>query len=162
MNSILNEFKIFDSCPEDMKSSIKIFYVQKSGIFDNQFGICITNEDQVFAFALRSRSSSPNDFKFRESFIDNYMLISGLCDQDIEEFFCFEKHFFAKSADNKVFVKNTKKDDWQDYFKVKLIEYFNNKKIIDISCGYSHCLALSSEGLVYGWGDNSEQDNSMT
>ena len=25
---------------------------------------------------------------------------------------------------------------------------------MDISCGYKYCLALSGEGLVYGWGDS--------
>ena len=31
---------------------------------------------------------------------------------------------------------------------------FNNEGIIQISCGIHHCLAISSEGNLYGWGDN--------
>ena len=34
------------------------------------------------------------------------------------------------------------------------VKFFDDKNIIDISCGRSHSLALSSEGIVYGWGRN--------
>ncbi|XP_051786021.1 probable E3 ubiquitin-protein ligase HERC1 isoform X2 [Erpetoichthys calabaricus] len=38
--------------------------------------------------------------------------------------------------------------------KPKLIEELSVTKIIDISCGESHCLALSHENEVYAWGNN--------
>ena len=34
------------------------------------------------------------------------------------------------------------------------IEFFENLNIIEISCGYNHCLALNEEGVIYGWGYN--------
>jgi len=33
-----------------------------------------------------------------------------------------------------------------------LVEYLSNEKILDISCGDSHVLALSESLKVYGWG----------
>lgn len=33
-----------------------------------------------------------------------------------------------------------------------LIEFLENERIIDVICGDSHSLALTSEGEVYGWG----------
>ena len=53
-------------------------------------------------------------------------------------------------------------DKSYEYLKPKRIEFFDNKNIIDISCGERHCLALSSEGLVYGWGDNNEHQFDKT
>ncbi|MGH0184836.1 UNVERIFIED_CONTAM: hypothetical protein FKN15_017450 [Acipenser sinensis] len=38
--------------------------------------------------------------------------------------------------------------------KPRLIEELSVTKIIDISCGDSHCLALSHENEVYAWGNN--------
>ncbi|KAK1176357.1 putative E3 ubiquitin-protein ligase HERC1 isoform X1 [Acipenser oxyrinchus oxyrinchus] len=38
--------------------------------------------------------------------------------------------------------------------KPRLIEELSATKIIDISCGDSHCLALSHENEVYAWGNN--------
>ena len=45
MNSILNEFKVFDSCPQSIKQNIKLFHV-----FESDFAICVTNDDKVYAF----------------------------------------------------------------------------------------------------------------
>ena len=33
---------------------------------------------------------------------------------------------------------------------------FENKRIIQVACGNSHTLALTSEGQVYSWGNNSD------
>lgn len=36
----------------------------------------------------------------------------------------------------------------------KVIEALREKSIVDISLGSVHCLALTSDGKVYGWGEN--------
>ncbi|CAG2113612.1 unnamed protein product [Medioppia subpectinata] len=41
-----------------------------------------------------------------------------------------------------------------DYFKPELIRCFTGKNIVQISCDYSHSLALTSNGRVYAWGNN--------
>lgn len=36
----------------------------------------------------------------------------------------------------------------------KQIDYFGGRKIVDLSVGSMHCLAVTEEGEVYGWGRN--------
>ena len=50
-------------------------------------------------------------------------------------------------------------EDVNKYFKPKHISYFTGKKVIQLSCGSSntiggsaHIIALTSDGLIYGWG----------
>ena len=38
----------------------------------------------------------------------------------------------------------------------KQIERFNGKKVKDISVGSMHCLAVTEDGEVYGWGRNEQ------
>ena len=78
------------------------------------------------------------------------------------------KIFLQTSSNNKVFCSGSNKYGrlglgykCDEYFKPQIIEFFNDKNIIVISRGDRHCLALSNEGLVYGWGDNSELNNSI-
>ena len=42
-----------------------------------------------------------------------------------------------------------------NYEKPSKISALDGKQIINISCGSDHCLALTSNGDVYGWGSNS-------
>lgn len=44
--------------------------------------------------------------------------------------------------------------DTLDRYQPSPIEKLTDKCILKISCGVAHCLALSSFGTVYGWGDN--------
>ena len=163
MTSIINEFKIFDTFPQDIKENIKIFLVKERNQIKNKknkFVICVTNDDKVFAFGEINDYSEPFA-KLWEGFDNNYVLIIELCNQNIEQFFYFENYLFAKSSDNKIFGNLLFYDDFCDYLKPKRIEFFNDKNIIDISCGISHGLALSKEGLVYGWGEINEKGFNM-
>ncbi|CAG2168288.1 unnamed protein product [Oppiella nova] len=40
------------------------------------------------------------------------------------------------------------------YLKAERISYFDEKDVQQISCGFQHSLALTSNGQVYGWGRN--------
>ena len=88
------------------------------------------------------------------------ILIQELCDKNIEEFFGKYDIFFARSVTNEYYFWPDKKHvkfnigfENRDYLNLDM-NFFTKKNIIDISCGYSHCLALCSDGIVYGWGDN--------
>ena len=35
-----------------------------------------------------------------------------------------------------------------------MISYFADKKVIQLSCGTHHSIAMKSDGLIYGWGRN--------
>ena len=159
MNSILNEFNVFNSCPQSIKQNIKLFHV-----FVSDFAICVTNDDKVFASG--GYYEIKGYFGFKKEGIDNtYVLISELCEQNIQKFFCFKYNIYryilyAKSSDNKIISSGHNEDgklargyQSDEFLKPMEIVFFHNKNIIDISCGNRHCLALSSGGLVYGWGD---------
>jgi alpha-tubulin suppressor-like RCC1 family protein len=46
-------------------------------------------------------------------------------------------------------------DDTNDNCKIiKQIEFFKNIFIVDIVCGWNHCLSISNKGEIFGWGDN--------
>jgi alpha-tubulin suppressor-like RCC1 family protein len=38
---------------------------------------------------------------------------------------------------------------------VKQIDFFKNIFIVDVVCGYNHCLSISNKGEIYSWGENS-------
>ena len=154
MASILDEFMIFKDFPGEIKQQIKLFNVIEFDIV-----ICVTNEDKVHGFG--NKSLIERFTGYREDFIDNnIILISELCNQNVQQIFRFNNNnLFAKNIKGQIFRSGffaRSKFEGNKYHKPMRIEFFDDKKIIDISCGYRHCLALSSEGLVYGWGDNSD------
>ena len=38
----------------------------------------------------------------------------------------------------------------------RVLGALTHKKVVDIACGSLHCLACTSDGKVYAWGDNDE------
>ena len=44
--------------------------------------------------------------------------------------------------------------DENEYFKPKLISYFTDKTVIELSCGSAHTIAMTSDRMIYGWGWN--------
>ena len=44
--------------------------------------------------------------------------------------------------------------DTETVYEPKLIKYFKKKRIIDVSAGYCHSIALDSEGVIYSFGSN--------
>ena len=150
MASILNEFKTFDIISEDLKQKIKLF-----NVVGGVFGIFVTNNDKVYL-------CGPSSYKFSIETIPNtFVLIDELCDKNIEQFFCFGYIVFARSNDNKIyeiFWKYLRQlligNEWEDCQKPKKIN-IESQTIVDITCNnLGQCLALTTQGLVYGWGDN--------
>jgi alpha-tubulin suppressor-like RCC1 family protein len=42
-----------------------------------------------------------------------------------------------------------------DCSKINQIEFFSNIFIVDVVCGNTHCLSISKNGEIFGWGNNS-------
>ena len=99
--------------------------------------------------------------------VEKYTLIQELCDQNIEVFFVgnsengVPKIMFARNNNNLIYSWG-----YNEYGQMpqgfisnqsqmpKNLQFFNDKNIIDITCGSSHCLALSEFGIIFGWGQN--------
>ena len=92
-----------------------------------------------------------------------YTEIPELSDKLIEEVFEGNDCMFARSETNVIYSWGNNywgqlakgfESGMLEYFKPEKIEFFDNKKIIEIAIHLDYCLALSSDGNVYGWGDN--------
>ena len=93
----------------------------------------------------------------------NLTEISELSDKRIEEFLEGNDCMFARSDINNIYSCGLNEHGQlgrgfkcDEILKPKKIEFLSDKNIITISCGYNHCLALSSNGQIYGWGLNDE------
>lgn len=47
-------------------------------------------------------------------------------------------------------------DDTHQRAPKRVMGALSQKRVVDISCGSLHCLACTSDGKVYAWGDNDE------
>ena len=119
------------------------------------------NDDKVYGFGENICKylcyNKSNDNK-------SYVLIKELCDKNIEQFFgySFRGVFFARDETNTIYSwgwnyygqlgRGYDSEHLYKYLKPEKNEFFFDKNIIQISCEWGYCLALSSDGKVYGWG----------
>jgi len=47
-------------------------------------------------------------------------------------------------------------DDSHQRIPKRVLGLLTNRKVVDFSCGSLHCMACSSDGKVFAWGDNDE------
>jgi RCC1 and BTB domain-containing protein len=121
--------------------------------------IIVTKEDKVLEFE-RNLKTLVEFNKNNDSFIES-KIVNELCLKQIIDFKSSSYHEIARTIDDKVYcwgynsegvLGNGKKVN--EVYKPQLNEYLSNKQIIDICCGESHSLALTSSGEVYAWGWN--------
>ena len=154
MSNILKKFPIFLKIDLKLREKIKIF-----NIFDNGCRILfITDEDNVYSLCLVERScwlSSVNSMEVQ--------IIPELCHQKVKQFFNGFQFMLALNSQNKVFSwekqndhgqlgRGNTGDSTQNARPVPI--HFKNENFINIAVGKFHCLALTTQGYVYGWGDN--------
>ena len=156
MSQFINTFRSFQNFPQELKQDIQNFHV-----FDHtslRVAYCVTNDDKVYGFGGYVREYlGYNEFNENMS----YVLIQELCDKRIEQFFGLFNLFFARSETNEIYSWG--KNDHgllgrgfqsNQYLTPRKFQFFADKNIIEISCSHSHCLALSYDRVVYGWGSN--------
>ncbi|CAG2163550.1 unnamed protein product [Oppiella nova] len=89
-------------------------------------------------------------------------MIPALCQQHIQQFISGKNFVLAINKSNQIYswgcnmLCQLAREPRGFFQLVDLIEYFDDKNIIQVSCGYEHSLALSFDGQVYGWGSNFE------
>ena len=131
-------------------------------VFDDTKGnnvLFVTLNDKVFGFG----SNSYGVCGFGHQMVVNEpKIIEELCDKSVIQFHNGIGSAFALTSDNKLYgwVNNefgqlgVKIINNSKIYKPILIEDLNHVIIEQISCGLTHTLVLSSEGEIYGWGDN--------
>ncbi|CAG2176780.1 unnamed protein product, partial [Oppiella nova] len=157
MSSILNIFNICDKIPETTKRSIKLFHVLNG--WDGPNILFVTNEDRVYGMGANKSGSLGLG---HNNTIESPEQIPGLNDQNIREFMIGSNFVIALTSESKVYgwgcngsgQLGRDRSPQFIYLKPGLIDYFAGKGVTQISCGYLHSLALTTDGRVYGWGDN--------
>jgi hypothetical protein len=86
-----------------------------------------------------------------------------ISEEKIIDMCCGSEHSILLTQSGKVYeylVNDYKRENSEKYIDFKLKSFMNygfeNGKIVMISCGYYHTLALTESGRVFGWGDNSD------
>ena len=141
----------------DIKKVIKRFYV-----FDDKKGnnvLFVTLNDKVFGFG----SNAYGVCGFGHQMVVNEpKIIEELCDKSVIQFYNGMFSAFALTSDNKVYGWGSNSlgqlginvVNFAKVYKPVLIEDLNDINIKQISFGSAHTLVLTSDGIVYGWGQN--------
>jgi hypothetical protein len=93
--------------------------------------------------------------------ITNGVIKEYISEEKIIDMCCGEKHSILLTQSGKVYENEVNEDERKNsekyiHFKLKPLKNysFENEKIVMISCGYEHSLALTESGRVFGWGSN--------
>ena len=159
---MLNWFTLFkDSVDNEFKSFIKSYYVFDINYYNNRHenALFVTIDDKVFGFGYNNDGVCGQGYNRR---INKPLVITELSDKKVKEFFNGGDFVLCLTSDNKLFSWG-RNDHGQlgigcvmmdKYYEPQLIEFFNDKNIVQVCCGARHSLVLTEEGVVYGWGDN--------
>jgi alpha-tubulin suppressor-like RCC1 family protein/tRNA A-37 threonylcarbamoyl transferase component Bud32 len=153
-------FKVLIDLKEEILNEIKLLYVFKQSHSDNVYenAFLVTNEDKVYAFGY-------NKFGFLgfgdSKKIKKLLINKDLSNKQIVDFKNGKYHAIARTIDGEVYcwgfnidsgLGNGRTDN--KIYKPEANEILSDKKIVEISCGRKHTLALTNEGEVYAWGKN--------
>ena len=157
MSELLNSFSIFEKISEEIKNEIKLFHV-----FDDIKGqnvLFITSDDKVFGFGSNCFGCCGLG---HNSVVNEPQIIPELCHKNIQQFFIGWSFILGLNSDKQVYGWGGNRwgqlcrgfvSEVNEYLRPEII-CFPFESVIQISCGGNHSLALTSEGKVYGWGDN--------
>ncbi|KAK9506239.1 hypothetical protein O3M35_008210 [Rhynocoris fuscipes] len=88
-------------------------------------------------------------------------LVSGLSAYKMKYAACGENHSMALNEWGQVFTWGSDKygqlgvnSFGEDVRKPKIVKILATYNVIQIACGYRHCLALTNKGELYAWGSN--------
>ncbi|XP_054154150.1 uncharacterized protein LOC128952739 [Oppia nitens] len=93
--------------------------------------------------------------------VNEPQVIPELCNKMVNKFSIGNEFGLCITSDKQIYSwglktkKQLGRHTNDEYSKPEIITFLSDKCIIDITCGYNHSLALTSDGFVYGWGHNS-------
>jgi hypothetical protein len=163
MSSIVEEFDILSELSEQIKQNIKLFYILKDSTLESN-----SKENlNVFYVTKNVKTYGFGGNKFGQlgfghnNPVTDPTIIDELCDKNIVEFVNGEYHCIARTARGKVYdwgrkMKISLFNAKLELFKPNLTQNLKDKKIVQISCGLFHTLALTDSHEVYAWGSNVE------
>ena len=150
ISNILKTFTITNKIG-GLRSFINYFY-----IFFDKLGhniLFITNDENVYGFGFNFCGCCGLG---HNNSVSEPQIIKELCNNNVIKFFhgiCFS---MALTNDNELYVWRVINEHFDSFSKPTKIFDSKEYKIDNICCGYGYALILTEEGIVYGWGDNSE------
>lgn len=159
MSDILNKFSNLKEFSQTLRHEIRMFYVFDDYLGKNYF--YFTSDDQCFAFGFNFYGCL--GFGHNIS-VEGPKNIPELSHKHIIDLYKGFNFMIGRTSRNEIYTWGQNehgqlglgfKSFANDFIKPERNEYLSGKQIIDISCGYRHSIALTSNGKVFGWGDNS-------
>jgi hypothetical protein len=104
-----------------------------------------------------------NEYNIYYYDIEYEVMKEYISEEKIIDMCCGEEQLILLTQNGKAYefkVNDYKRENSEKYiyFKLKSLKNknysFENERIVMISCGYRHSLALTESGRVFGWGDN--------
>ena len=157
----IDKFEISVDISEDVRNIIKYFHVFK---YFAQNILFVTIDDKVFGLGDNYCGVCGLGHQNK---IRTLELIPELCDKGVIKFFNGRNFVLCLTSDNKLYSwgKNNHGQlgigqlNKYKIFKPQLIEYFNNKTIVQVCCGQRNSSVLTSDNCVHLWGYyNNEND----
>ncbi|CAG2164601.1 unnamed protein product [Oppiella nova] len=159
MCSYLDEFSICNTISDNIKQNIILFHVFETDYESNV--LYVTSDDLVYGLGYNYYGCLGLG---HNHMVTSPQIIPQLCHQRIQRFINGFSFVLAVTAENHIYIWG--QNSWGQlgvttpetdvYIKPQKLAFFDDKDILEISCGLNHCLILSSDGQVYGWGRNSE------
>jgi serine/threonine protein kinase len=140
-NSVIESMIIKDLCYKQI-NDLYIFYDYASG-----HKHCFARND--------------NEYNIYYYDIKYEVMKEYISEEKIIDMCCGREHSILLTQSGKVYeylVNGNERENSEKYIYFKLKSFkkysFGNEKIVMISCGWEHSLALTESGRVFGWGDN--------
>ncbi|CAG2170152.1 unnamed protein product [Oppiella nova] len=157
MSSIVKKLSICDKIPEKTKQAISLLYAFDDSEGDNI--LFITTDDCVYGMGANTLGALGLG---HNRLVLSPQLIPELSHQEIQHFVNGFDFVLAINAERQVYSwghnssgqLGRETPQFAYYFKPKRLSRFDYRDVIQVSCGYFHALALTTDGEVYGWGAN--------
>ena len=138
----IDKFEMSENISENIKQIVKYFHVLHDNI------LFVTIDDKVFGMGYNYEGVCGFGHEYEVKEIE---LIPELCDKGVKQFFIGRDFVLCLTSDNKLFSwgKNTDGQlgigqlNKHKIFKPQLIDYFNNKTIVQVCCGDQHSAVLN-------------------
>ena len=160
MSDILEKFAKLKKFSQTLCHEIRLFLV-----FDDYLGkncLYLTTDDKCYAFG----SNLVGCLGFgHNKFVEEPELVPELSNNNITDLYRGSNFIIGRSEQNRIYCWGQNecgqlglgfKSAEDKYLKPAFNEFLSPKNVVRVCCGHKHVIAITANGDVFGWGDNSE------
>ncbi|XP_054167536.1 RCC1 and BTB domain-containing protein 2-like [Oppia nitens] len=151
MNDLLTKFLLCNKIPETIKLDIKLLHCTGNNVW------FVTSADQCYVLGDNMCGELGLGHKLP---VNEPQVVRELCSIECQKFIIGTDFGLCLTSDQQIYswgsdsYKQLGRHTCHMYSKPANIPFLSDKSITDIASGFLHSLALTSDGRVYGWGDN--------